>query len=250
MKTRTFVSIMILVLTVLIIAGSCATTPEIKEDRKAETKTIIRQLEPSELYSPTDIELAREHYNKGVTFQKNEDYEKAINSYLKAIEVDSNFTDAMDNVGVCYRILGDYENAIKYYKMSLEILPENDFALMNIALVYRLTNEFEKAIEHYNRLIECEPENPEGYYGVGGVYQVIGNYKQSLEYMDKAIAKYSAIDSPYIYDAYYNQGYNYLMLEDYDKSLFYYEKVQAKYPGNEKLNQLIEDIKRALSDKV
>jgi len=212
------------------------------------TKLIVRQLEPVDVYSPSDSKLAREYYNKGVTFQKNKDYEKAIDAYLKAIELDNQFTDAMDNVGVCYRILVDYENAIKYYKMSLEILPENDVALINIALVYRMTNEYEKTIEHSNRLIECDPEHPEGYFGVGGVYQDLGNYKKSVEYMDIAIEKYAAIDSPYIYDAYYMQGKNYGMLEDFEKSLLYFEKAQAKYTGNEKLNQLIEDLKRGLAE--
>lgn len=206
------------------------------------TKTIVKQRAPVETYSPTDSNLARKYYNNGVTFQKNKDYEKAIDAYLKAIELDNQFTDAMDNVGICYRILEDYENAKKYYKMSLEILPENDVALINIALVYRMTNEYEKAMEHYNRLIECDPEHPSGYFGVGGVYQKLGKYKKSVEYMDIAIEKFAAIDSPYIYDVYYAQGVNYLMLEDFEKSLLYCEKVQAKYPGNEKLNQLIENL--------
>jgi len=206
----------------------------------------VKQLEPVKVYSPTDSDAAAQFYNKGVELQSAKDYQKAIEAYLRAIEFDDQYTDAMDNVGVCYRNIGDYASAKKYYEMSLKILPDNDVALINLALVYRLTNENEKALNLYSRLIEFDQDNPEGYYGLGSVYQDTGDYMKSIAFLDKSIEKYAAIDSPYIYDAYAAQGNNYLRLEDWEKALFYLEKVQVEYPENERLNQIIDDLRKKI----
>lgn len=94
------------------------------------------------LNSPTKSTEALKYYSKGYEEFHNENYEKAIINYKKAIEIDSNYTDAMDNCALSYRRLNKLDDAEFYYKLSLKKLPTNELAMHNLGLVYIFKNDF------------------------------------------------------------------------------------------------------------
>ena len=63
---------------------------------------------------------AREQYNKGKQFEKNRNYESAIDAYKKAVELDPQHTLSWLGIGYCSKIMGEYEKAIEAYKKVLE----------------------------------------------------------------------------------------------------------------------------------
>ena len=141
-------------------------------------------------------------YSKGIEASKKENYEKAISYFKKALEVDSLFAFAWDNIGLCYRKLSKYDEAIYAYNRSLNLDAIGQMPLLNIAVAYKYKKEYDKAISAYERLAELDPKNPEVFYGIGQIYSVeLNDQEKGLQNMCKAYNLYVTQKSPYRTDA-------------------------------------------------
>ena len=68
----------------------------------------------------------------GACYFMTQRYEPAIENFEKALEVDPSLAINYANIGSCYRELKDVKLAVKYYEMALEIDPSIEFARDNI----------------------------------------------------------------------------------------------------------------------
>jgi tetratricopeptide (TPR) repeat protein len=216
-----------------------------KRDEKTAASPITSVPVPG--YSPPKNEAAKEHYLKGLKHQDNREHDAAISEYLKAIESDPDFTDAMDNLGLNYRATGRYDEAERWYDKSLSIRPKNKAAVVNLAVLYRLKGEPDKAVGLYRGVIEINPEDPEGYYGLGGVLYEKRDFGESIKNINYAIDRYRNQNAPYLYHAYYIQGLNYYELKSFRKAVKYLELALAGMPDDPKLRGKIDEAKKQLA---
>ena len=145
---------------------------------------------------------AMKYYQLGLDESKDENFEKAIEYYKKAVVFDKNFAFAYDNMGICYRRLNKYDEAIDAYEKSLKIDPNGTMPLQNIAVAYQYKKEFKKAVKAYENLAKLDKENPEVYYGIGLIYNsYLFDYEKALDNLCKAYNIYAKQKSPYRTDA-------------------------------------------------
>ncbi|HEY1872152.1 MAG TPA: tetratricopeptide repeat protein, partial [Chitinophagaceae bacterium] len=145
---------------------------------------------------------ARDAYNKGNDFLRQENYKDAAPWFQKAVAIDSEFAFAWDNLGICYRKAGEYDKAIVAYKNSLRVDPRGKTPLQNLAVVYQIQNKPDEAMATYNDILKYYPGDPETYYGIGLVYySVKKDMVNALQNMCKAYNIYSNQKSPYRSDA-------------------------------------------------
>ena len=197
--------------------------------------TLITQ----EMASPTQIEEARKNYNAGTEYLHNNDLENAEICFLKAIEEDSKFVDAMDHLGLVYRRQERYEDAIEMYKKSIEINSENTVPYINLAIVYKLQRRFEDARQEYLKILEFDKDNPEPYYGIGYLYYEREMYAQAIEYFEIAFSKYYNIESVYIFDASYLLAYANYYEENFEEALRYFKFTFSYYKDNTAIQEKI-----------
>jgi PGF-CTERM protein len=76
-------------------------------------------------------ETAEEWNEKGISFAKSDEYEKAIECFDKAIELDPNYANAYNNRGLTYYHLKQYERAIEDYNKAIELNPNGADAYYN-----------------------------------------------------------------------------------------------------------------------
>jgi tetratricopeptide (TPR) repeat protein len=146
--------------------------------------------------------LALEQNEKGVDLIKKDDYAGALPYFKKAVEIDSMFAFAWDNIGICYRKANDLDNALRAYQRSLSIDPKGQMPLQNIAIVYEFKKEFDKEVDAYKKLLAIYPDDPEGYYGIGRVYTLFKNdMENGLDNFCKAYNLYVKLSSPFRADA-------------------------------------------------
>ena len=153
-------------------------------------------------HSITKNEKSYNHYLKGQELFQKGDYEGALKSYKKALDIDPIFAFAWDNLGLTYRKLEKYDLALEAYNKSLELIPNGFMPLQNIPVIYELQKNYDKAIEAYLYINTKYPENAEADYGIGRIYIFYKNeLEKGLNYMCKAYNKYVETNSPYRVDA-------------------------------------------------
>ena len=162
------------------------------------------------------------------------DYAKK--AFQKAINLDTTFCDAYDNLAYIYRKEGDLKTALYLLHMSIESYPNNPQTLQNFAYYWLLLGKPVKAKKNYIKLIELDPQNPEGYYGLGLVLMELHNYQESLLKILKAIQLYKYNSQKIDKDVYYLLGLNYFHLGDYKNAVVNFEEAYQKYKNEQEMN--------------
>lgn len=81
------------------------------------------------------------YFNKGyIKLVIEQKFEEAIPFYLKTIELDPTYYEAIHNLGVCYEQLGDYDNARIQYKRVIELQPNYELSIAGLNRLDNLTN--------------------------------------------------------------------------------------------------------------
>lgn len=115
---------------------------------------------------------------KGNIHFKCQDYDNAITSYIRAIEIDSTFGQPYHNLALIQFIRGNYNESVLLYQESIKLLStdqEKAIAWNGLGHVYRCTKDYESARFSYQRASELDKKN-------GGVYDSTIIFEVSEEY--------------------------------------------------------------------
>jgi tetratricopeptide (TPR) repeat protein len=77
----------------------------------------------------------------GVEQGKSGNYDGAIASFLKAIELDPDYAESYNNLGFAYYRKGEYAQAEGYFRKALEVDPAHQRARKNLETIQRLQSE-------------------------------------------------------------------------------------------------------------
>ena len=97
------------------------------------------------------------YYNRGLAYEKLEEYDKAIIDFQKALEINK-FTDQSQRAKVYYEIGNSYaglrllDSCIVYYKKVDELNPNDDLIIFNIAFSYDYIEKTEQACEYLKKI--------------------------------------------------------------------------------------------------
>jgi tetratricopeptide (TPR) repeat protein len=86
-------------------------------------------------------------FEKGQSFYASDNYNEAIESYARAIELDASLAAAYNGRGDAYASLGDTQQAIKDYDKAIERDPEDVVAYYNRGTVYSDIGDTKQAIK-------------------------------------------------------------------------------------------------------
>jgi tetratricopeptide (TPR) repeat protein len=171
---------------------------------------------------PTENEQAMRLYNDALQLQQQGRLLDSEAAYLKAIELDPRYCDAMDNLGQMLRSVGDTKQAISWYTRSLSVKPDNVVAHQDLAVAYRVQGDINRSQTEYRWLIQNDPVNPEGYYGLGMTCLDSGQTQAAIEPLERAAQMYRANSSPLLADAQYLLGVAFFMQKEYRKAKDYF----------------------------
>ena len=170
-----------------------------------------------------DPNFKEAYNNRGLAYYNLKDYDKAIDDYAKAIEidVDNNFKEVYKNRGLLYNLLGEYKKAINDYNKAIKLDVDNNFkeAYNNRGLAYYNLKDYDKAIDDYTKAIEIDDKYKIAYLNRGATYDNLGKCEEAIIDFTKAIE----ID-PSFKNAYFNRGTTYDNLGKYDKAISDYTK--------------------------
>jgi len=177
------------------------------------------------------------YFIRGWIYKEEKDTNAAIRSYLMAVEQQSDYFEAYEELALLYHRKKD-PLAINYYKNAINIQPENVQILYDLAMFYQETGDDEQAITHYKMILQINPSYKYALHNIGWIYMVEQEkYDEAVAFFTKSIE----VDSNYI-DAIYNRGIASENLKQYDNArqdYAYTLKLDDKYmPAIEALNRL------------
>ena len=131
----------------------------------------------------TRPENARAHFNLGFYYLKPDKQVYnflAVQHFQKAIELDSGYFQAMNNLGVAYSRWEQYDRSIFCYKQALKLHPGYSEALFNLGFSLFKQKRVEEGITALNKVIQISP-----------------NYKDAHKMLAKGLIAHSKIKSNY-----------------------------------------------------
>ncbi|MEH1909484.1 tetratricopeptide repeat protein [Nostoc sp.] len=161
-----------------------------KDLKLSHEKKIEKVLEIQDLLSEkhqTEIVRASLLFELGnLLFAANE-YEAALSSYEKVIELKIYNYSTWYKKGEALRILGRYEEAITNYDEVLVFNPDDYWAWYHRGLSFSELGRYEEAINSYDQTLKINNKDIESWGNRGMAFYYLGIYEQAIASYDKAI---------------------------------------------------------------
>ncbi|MDR0882316.1 MAG: tetratricopeptide repeat protein [Candidatus Adiutrix sp.] len=116
------------------------------------------------------------------------EYEEAIESFHKALQLNPGLTAAHNSLGLTYLALQNYDQALTEFNSCLkdQSYQNKHLPLSNIGLTYLETQSYDQALTALTRAIELKPDYDKTYQLIGRVYLAKNQTKEAVDYLTKA----------------------------------------------------------------
>ncbi|MCG2686023.1 tetratricopeptide repeat protein, partial [Candidatus Parcubacteria bacterium] len=156
------------------------------------TRTIVRNVDWKDqdtlwlATAKTSPSSSQNHNNLGDYYGRQGDFEKAIEEFKRAIELNPNYAGAYHNLANTYRQLGKTDWAIENYQKAAELNPNLWQSHQNLAVSYFDRGQLDLAEENMKKAIEVNPENANLYLNLGIIYLRMEDGPRAEEAFQKA----------------------------------------------------------------
>lgn len=193
------------------------------------------------------IEKSGELYQKiGYCYQKQGDFEKALDAYKKAELFDLNRKWNLNKIALCYRNLKQPEKALEYYRETEKLDEENLTIQLNIGHCLLELEQFEEALKCYFKVEYLAPGNKKVWRPIGWCSFVSEKKEQAEKYFQKLIK-----EKPNKHDL-MNMGHVQWSLGRRKEALDYYKKsiTQTEFTETEFFEVFEEDLHHLIEQGV
>ena len=180
--------------------------------------------------TPEEIQNKRRiagFFQKAEQYFADRRYLEAAREYQKALLLEPDNADLLNNLGTCYALHGELGKAIGFYEKATQSKPDHEIAAANLSQAYLQKGMAQKAVESYQKLTARHPKESETYVGLGLAYYKSADYKSSITAYEKALSLGSGTA-----DIYNNLASAYAMSDENEKAKESYAKALAMDPSH------------------
>ena len=131
--------------------------------------------------------IAATELEQGNNFYFNKNFQKAVECYSRAIDLNPTFAEAFNNRGNAYVQLQNYQQAAQDLQTAVRFNNFNARTHNNLAGVYLLQNMYDAAINEYSQAINLNPNFAEAYYNRALAYCYKNNFQSALPDAKRAL---------------------------------------------------------------
>jgi tetratricopeptide (TPR) repeat protein len=170
---------------------------------------------------------AVQFFRDGLSFLSKDDCEKAIASFEKAVESDSNYAEAWAQSGFCNEKLGKHAEALEASKRAVALRPSAE-SYFNIGLANFYLKQYKDAVDGYRQSIKLDPYNAaDAYYALGLAYRDWGKVDDEIQAYKQAIKL-----RPDYTTAYERLGTRYLRSKRFAEAVEIFRQLATMKPGD------------------
>jgi tetratricopeptide (TPR) repeat protein len=163
------------------------------------------------LVGPAVANIVMKEIEKAGNLINDKKYDQALSNLLAIQEKykDESGVEIVNlYIGNIYSIKEEYQKAIDFYLKSMDKFPGNKELILSIGNAYNNLQEFEKAMEWFDKLKIDDIGNIDTLYNIGVISYNNGDFDRALTFFKKA----TEINSEFA-DGYYQMGMTYVGLE-------------------------------------
>ena len=166
-------------------------------------------------------------FRDGLSFLSQDDCEKALPYFEKAVESDSNYAEAWAQAGFCREKLGRHSEAIEASRRAVALRPSAE-SYFNIGLASYYLKQYREAADSYRQSIRIDPYNgADAWYALGLVYRDWGKGDDEIQAYKQAIRF-----KPDYTSAYERLAAAYMRSKKYPQAIETYKQLAALKPGD------------------
>ena len=181
-----------------------------------------------------DPQSSEAYFLLGQNFKQTGDSARAINSFQKAADLNSDNTDAFIELGLLF----DRRNsplALRYFDNALSHDSLNVQALFSKAVYWQNHGQEGDAVEIYQKINTIDPHYPDAYFNLGVLFASVDSVGRALDYFNSCIR-----EKPTYFKAYYYRGLIEEKKGDTKAALEDYRQASGLMPGYEKARDAIQ----------
>ena len=168
-------------------------------------------------------------------FDIKQDYQTAIDMYMKAIAIDSTYLWPAIRISLAYYNLGSFEQGRKWCQKIYEKrdqMPIFFKTYANFINSYYNQTPFE-SIKYYRQLLEIDDQLPDMYFNMGTCYLDLQEYSKAIPEYEKALEIYEKWGTKPAWVLNYTYpGIAYHKTFQYKKEEKLYKKAEEDFPGD------------------
>lgn len=143
-----------------------------------------------------DVSRAILYYYTGLAFHKMKQNDSAAHYYNKSLQI-KEIADTYVGLGALCSENKDFDNAIKFFELALNLNSEFNEAIVAIGNAYYLKKDHIAALKYLRKAVKISPNNPKANYLLGNISMDVKEYNLAIILYKQAIRF-----SPYYAEAY------------------------------------------------
>lgn len=192
-----------------------ALSRQYKEEK--ETKKIEEALSSCKRSMDLGSNLMNGYVCLGSVFNVKEEYDKAVEEFLSALDIDPMSDEACRGLAFAYANLEMFDEAEEFYKRSIDLKPECWSGHNDLGSMYMKQARYSEAAEQFFQVTELVPDHHFGYSNLGGAYLYEGLYSRAIW------ACQLSVNLRLTDEAFSNMGTAHFCLDDFSKAATSYE---------------------------
>jgi tetratricopeptide (TPR) repeat protein len=121
----------------------------------------------------------RAHFILGNQWFGQQDYDKAIGEYQKAIAINPEFSGAYNSMGYTYRPMKKYAEAEQAFKKYIELIPNDPNPYDSYAELLMKTGRFDESIQQYRKALSINPRFGNSRIGIATNLMLQGKHTEA-----------------------------------------------------------------------
>jgi len=127
------------------------------------------------------------HFNLGNALRLEGRMDEAISHYQNAVQIRSDYPQALNNLGKALLLKGRVDEAITHFQQALEINPGSAQGRFNLGIALLQKGRVEEAIPHLQMGLQIDPDNADMHVKLGTVLLQRGQADEAIAHFQKAL---------------------------------------------------------------
>jgi tetratricopeptide (TPR) repeat protein len=134
----------------------------------------IKRKRSNVIKMPSRVEISQQHlddlFKEALELDQSGYDTEAINAYKSILDIHSGYISALCNLGVIYMRINEYDKALDCFLKTVNLKKDYEKGWFSLGFCFDQLKQFHKSELAYKKAIELNPNNYNAYFNLAGVH--------------------------------------------------------------------------------